>query len=67
MVGSSLHSILRYSAECPIGSISRGQPPDALEILLQVGALDVETGADGLAAILPDTVTQDTVVRIWAL
>ena len=39
------------------------QPPDALEILVQVGALDVETVGDGLAAILPDTVTPDTVAR----
>jgi ribosomal protein L11 methyltransferase len=38
-------------------------PPAALEILVWLGALDVESVGDGLAAILPDTVTHDTVAR----
>ena len=36
-------------------------PPDALDLLVQLGALDVEPVPDGLAAILPDSVTPDTV------
>ena len=38
-------------------------PPDALDLLVQLGALDVEPVNDGLAAILPDAVTQHTVAR----
>jgi ribosomal protein L11 methylase PrmA len=36
-------------------------PPEALDVLVQFGALDVEPVDDGLAAILPDGVTPDTV------
>jgi ribosomal protein L11 methyltransferase len=36
-------------------------PPNALDILVQLGALDIDSVGDGLAAILPDAVTQDTV------
>jgi ribosomal protein L11 methyltransferase len=39
------------------------QPSDALEVLVRLGALDVELAGDGLAAILPDTVTPDAVAR----
>jgi ribosomal protein L11 methyltransferase len=42
--------------------ISRS-PHDALEQLLQLGALDIERVNDGLAAIIPDTVTLDVVTR----
>lgn len=38
-------------------------PADALELLVQLGALDIEPVGDGLAAILPDAVTQDTLAR----
>ena len=38
-------------------------PPDALDVLVQLGALDVEPVNGGLAAILPDAVTQHTVAR----
>jgi ribosomal protein L11 methyltransferase len=38
-----------------------GPPPDALDLLVQCGALDVEPVPDGLAALLPDGVTPDTV------
>jgi ribosomal protein L11 methyltransferase len=38
-------------------------PPDALEVLVQLGALDVELAGDGLAAILPDAVSPDAVAR----
>jgi ribosomal protein L11 methyltransferase len=38
-------------------------PPDALDLLVELGALDVESGTTGLAAILPDAVTEDTVAR----
>ena len=40
-------------------------PPDALDVLVQLGALDVESGSDGLAALLPDAVTEDTVSRLF--
>lgn len=34
------------------------QPPDAFEVLVELGALDVEIVGDGLAAIMPDEVGQ---------
>ena len=40
-------------------------PPEALDVLVQLGALDVESSSDGLAALLPDTVTEDTVSRVF--
>jgi ribosomal protein L11 methyltransferase len=36
-------------------------PPDAFDLLVQLGALDVEPVNDGLAAILPDGVTAEAV------
>jgi ribosomal protein L11 methyltransferase len=36
-------------------------PPDALDVLVRLGALDLEPVGDGLAAILPDGVTPDAV------
>lgn len=36
-------------------------PPGALDLLVEWGALDIETVGDGLAAILPDSVTPDVV------
>lgn len=36
-------------------------PDDALDVLIELGALDVEPCTDGLAAILPDSVSPDTV------
>ncbi len=36
-------------------------PPNALDVLVELGALDIELVNDGLAAIMPDGVTQDTV------
>src|SRR4051794_962567 len=36
-------------------------PPDVLDLLVQWGALDIEPVPDGLAALLPDGVTPDTV------
>jgi ribosomal protein L11 methyltransferase len=44
----------RIDLSCP--------PPEALEALVQLGALDVEALDQGVAAILPDTVTPNTVV-----
>ncbi|MFN7995048.1 MAG: 50S ribosomal protein L11 methyltransferase [Bryobacteraceae bacterium] len=38
-----------------------GPPPDALDFLVQLGALDVEPVTGGLAAILPDGVAPDLV------
>jgi ribosomal protein L11 methylase PrmA len=38
-------------------------PPNALEVLVQLGALDIEAVGDGLAAILPDGVTPETAAR----
>ena len=35
-------------------------PQDALDRLVQMGALDVESVADGIAAIIPDGVMPDT-------
>jgi ribosomal protein L11 methyltransferase len=42
-------------------------PHDALDRLVQLGALDVEAGAGGLAAIIPDGVTPDTVAGVLGL
>jgi ribosomal protein L11 methyltransferase len=36
-------------------------PPDSFELLVELGALDVEPVDDGLVAIMPDGVTQDMV------
>jgi ribosomal protein L11 methyltransferase len=38
-------------------------PPDALDILIDLGALDAEPVRDGLAAIMPDGLPPDTVAR----
>ena len=38
-------------------------PPDALDCLVELGALDIETVETGIAALLPDAVTQDAVAR----
>lgn len=43
----------RIDISCP--------PEDALDVLVQLGALDIEPTSDGLAAILPDSVAQDTI------
>ncbi len=43
----------RIDLSCP--------PPDAFDLLVELGALDVEPVASGLAAILPDAVTEDMV------
>ena len=56
---------MRYSARLPYRIDIAGPPPDALDLLLQFGALDVESGADGLAALLPDAVTKDAVARAF--
>jgi ribosomal protein L11 methyltransferase len=45
----------RIDISCP--------PPDALDLLVQLGALDIEPIGDELAAIMPDGVTQDMVAR----
>ena len=45
----------RIDISCP--------PPDALDKLVQLGALDIEPLSDGLAAIIPDGVTVDDVTR----
>ena len=38
--------------------------PNAIEILIGLGALDIESVNDGLAAIMPDSLTQDKVVSV---
>jgi ribosomal protein L11 methyltransferase len=38
-------------------------PPGALDVLVEMGALDVELAGEGLAAILPDTVTPDAAAQ----
>ncbi len=43
----------RIDIRCP--------PADALDVLVELGALDVEQVQDGIAAIIPDGVKQDTV------
>ena len=43
----------RIDISCP--------PPDSFDLLVQLGALDVEPVDNGLAAIMPDGVTQDMV------
>jgi ribosomal protein L11 methyltransferase len=45
----------RLDIDCP--------PPEALDRLVQLGALDIESVHGGLAAILPDAVTPDTVAH----
>ena len=45
----------RIDIRCP--------PSDALDLLVQLGALDIEPVNDGVAAIMPDGVTQEVVVR----
>jgi ribosomal protein L11 methylase PrmA len=44
-----------------------GRPPDALDLLVRLGALDIEPVSDGLAAILPDGVAPDTVAYALGL
>jgi ribosomal protein L11 methyltransferase len=39
-------------------------PDDAVDRLAQLGALDIETGIDGLAAIIPDGVMPDAVAEV---
>ncbi len=36
-------------------------PPDAFDLLIELGALDIEPTEDGMAAILPDNVTAEAV------
>lgn len=38
-------------------------PPDAVDTLIELGALDVDRVPEGLAAILPDSVTRDAVTN----
>jgi ribosomal protein L11 methyltransferase len=42
-------------------------PDDALDRLVQLGALDIELVGDGLAAIIPDSVTPDAVAMALAV
>ena len=39
---------------------------DAFDLLVELGALDAERVGDGLAAILPDSVTQDSITALLA-
>lgn len=41
-------------------------PPDALDRLVELGALDIETIGAGIAALLPDAVTQDALAQALA-
>ncbi|MEO7651037.1 MAG: 50S ribosomal protein L11 methyltransferase [Bryobacteraceae bacterium] len=52
---------LRYSAGVPYRIDISYPPPDALDVLVDLGALDIESSGDALAAIMPDGVTRDTV------
>src|SRR5437867_3844780 len=52
---------LRYPAVVPYRIDISCPPDDALDQLVQLGALDIERVNDGLAAIIPDGVTPDTV------
>lgn len=47
--------------EMPYRIDIRQPPPDAFDLLVELGALDVEPLEEGIAAILPNGVTQDTV------
>jgi hypothetical protein len=49
------------SCQVPYRIDIRCLPPDAFDQLVQLGALDIEPVHDGLAAIIPDGVTLDTV------
>ena len=49
----------RIDIRCP--------PPDALDLLVDLGALDIEAVEDGIAAILPDGVTEDAVTDALGL
>src|SRR2546423_1026270 len=42
-------------------------PHDALDRLIQLGALDVELLSDGIAAIIPDGVTPDDVAGVLGM
>jgi ribosomal protein L11 methyltransferase len=42
-------------------------PPNALDLLMQLGALDIEQVCEGLAAILPDSVAEDRVAAALRL
>lgn len=46
----------RVDIQCP--------PPNAADLLIDLGALDVEASEDGLAAILPDGLTREAVASV---
>jgi len=54
--------VLRYPAVVPYRIDIASPPDDALEQLVQLGALDIEPTNEGLAAIIPDGVSLDSVV-----
>ena len=45
----------------------RWPPPNALDLLVELGALDIESFSDGLAAIMPDGVGRDTIAAAVGL
>lgn len=51
----------RYAAEVPYRIDLTDPPSDALTRLTDLGALDVDETATGLAAVMPDSVTADTI------
>ena len=55
--------VLRYSAECPIASISLVRLPTRLTFLCSWERSTSSRSATDLRPFLPDTVTQDTVAR----
>jgi ribosomal protein L11 methylase PrmA len=52
---------LRYPADVPYRIDISSPPHDALDRLVQLGALDIEALTDRIAAIIPDGVTPDAV------
>ena len=50
---------LGYSAGLPYRVDISSPPPECLDVLVQLGALDIEAVNTGVAAILPDVVTPD--------
>jgi len=54
--------VLRYPAVVPYRIDIASPPDDALEQLVHLGALDIEPTNEGLAAIIPDGVSLDSVV-----
>ena len=59
----AVHACIALPCRVPYRIDISSPPHDALDQLVQLGALDIEPVSDGLAAIIPDGVTPDAVAR----